>query len=845
MLGQSVFGQELERVWAAAGLLTLWCRKMRAEPSQVRAVTQGWLWKHYALEGRAPTQKLERYLSTALWGLQWYVAERGAQALHHRWLDQPGFADWSEKDFPEGMEAKGLPWGLVAVRERWRRWTAGVSKSRPRQQPEQPPPVSRRTPAGSPTRAPTAGPPRRAAAPTRASTVEGPEPAGTSSGGSWTPCLGCQRRLRARATPPVSEVCHGCGLPETTGVRATVPEEEPREIPWVLVMIFKEDSVLLVQEGDRDYRLPGGPRRHDETDEQCGARWVLFLAGFHCQARGFATLARGLAYRDYRGDRAMEERHTTVLLYVDTKDWSWRPGTTGSVHFAMESVWVRPAVALERPLEPDMARWVYAASVLVHYRRPAPTRRMVQAVVMRGESVLLVRQDNGVYRLPEGVWEVDEGSRVAAIRGTAEETGIFLPPDRLSILERDEARQAPVGGGYELPQGATYFAKLRDDHPDPPSRENAALARSFGTEEGGQEGRGAWVPLLVVTDLRLARTATRGVFEVVRKLRAGRGLSPMLEQNLGRLRNLDGSEPPSYPGVAGSPAPPPSLDDLRLEEPLVANPQRSEAQEMILHAMLGTRGPRLSFGEDDFAIASIEEVNAVTSDAAGMRVHDGIHLRRGLEEPEGGSSSSSGEGRAGNEETLRSFAQYLTRATPKRTTHTFGSLLPRLTRHVRLMLLRVGYRGFDAQYIARRLLDMSPELRSKVLASKKDFRARVHEIERYRRSGSRHAWEQRLQLLEDPDSYLSGGSDDVSSGSSMEEWEDGLSEAQVSLVRNFGEIALAAELEERRKSSKPSSAYLRRWHPGCGFWVILCGAVTTWALWAPPSWTSWDWIPAA
>lgn len=58
VFGHAGFGQELERVWAAAGLLTLWCRRMRAEPRKVRAVTQGWLWKHYVQEGRAPTQSL-------------------------------------------------------------------------------------------------------------------------------------------------------------------------------------------------------------------------------------------------------------------------------------------------------------------------------------------------------------------------------------------------------------------------------------------------------------------------------------------------------------------------------------------------------------------------------------------------------------------------------------------------------------------------------------------------------------------------------------------------------------------------------------------------------------------
>lgn len=47
-------------------------------------------------------------MNTALWGLQWYVAERGAQELHARWADQPGFGMWSERDFSEGMDAVGL-----------------------------------------------------------------------------------------------------------------------------------------------------------------------------------------------------------------------------------------------------------------------------------------------------------------------------------------------------------------------------------------------------------------------------------------------------------------------------------------------------------------------------------------------------------------------------------------------------------------------------------------------------------------------------------------------------------------------------------------------------------------
>lgn len=292
--------------------------------------------------------------------------------------------------------------------------------------------------------------------------------------------------------------------------------------------------MLLVQEGNRKYQLPGGPRRHDETDEECGARWVLFLAGFTCRESGFATLARGLTYHDLRGDRATVERHTTVLLYVDTKDWAWRPGTTGSIHFALESLWLRPALALERPLEPDMTRWLHAAAVLVHYRRPVPARRIVHVVAARGESLLLVRQDNGVYRLPEGVWEPDEGSRVAAIRGTAEEAGVFLPPNRLEILEREDTQETGRGEGV-LPHGATYFARVRDDHPDPPSREDTAVARSLGEEGSGQEGRGVWVPLLVITDLRLARTATRGG-----SLRLCAGLGENAESRRWWSRTLEG-----------------------------------------------------------------------------------------------------------------------------------------------------------------------------------------------------------------------------------------------------------------------------------------------------------------
>lgn len=292
-----------------------------------------------------------------------------------------------------------------------------------------------------------------------------------------------------------------------------------------------------------------------------------------------------------------------------------------------------------------------------------------------------------------------------------------------------------------------------------------------------------------------------------------------------------------------------------IADPITVTPGvTNEACEMILHATLGTRGPRLSFGEDEFALVPRADLNAVTTSEAAMRVRDGIHFYEGLEEPPvrvveaNSGSGSSGDGRqagsgASNEETLRTFARSLTRATPKRTTHTFGNLLPRLTRHVRLNLLRIGYRGFDAQYIARRLLDMSTELRTKVLSSKRDFRARVQEVEHHRRAGSRHTWEQRLQMLEDPDSYLSGGSDDVSSGSSMEGWEDGLSDAQVSLLRNFGDIAVQAELEDRGAASSngvPSSARAPKWHPGCWWTVVGLRALATWALEG-----CWQWMPAA
>lgn len=40
-MGQAAFGRELDRIWASAGLLTRWRRKVRAGPSQVRAAARG------------------------------------------------------------------------------------------------------------------------------------------------------------------------------------------------------------------------------------------------------------------------------------------------------------------------------------------------------------------------------------------------------------------------------------------------------------------------------------------------------------------------------------------------------------------------------------------------------------------------------------------------------------------------------------------------------------------------------------------------------------------------------------------------------------------------------------
>lgn len=70
-----------------------------------------------------------------------------------------------------------------------------------------------------------------------------------------------------------------------------------------------------------------------------------------------------------------------------------------------------------------------------HYRNPVP---MARATVVDGDRALLIERgrapDRGTWALPGGHVEFDEPPAVAAARELAEETGIRVAPDDLSVL---------------------------------------------------------------------------------------------------------------------------------------------------------------------------------------------------------------------------------------------------------------------------------------------------------------------------------------------------------------------------------------------------------------------------
>lgn len=121
-------------------------------------------------------------------------------------------------------------------------------------------------------------------------------------------------------------------------------------------------------------------------------------------------LGRGLTYHEVIGDRATVERHTTAFLYTETRQWGWTIPGPGSGYFPMRRWWSAPVLALERSVGVETRRWLEAAAVLVQYRVDSRTQRFVRTIALRRDAVLLVRQDDGVYRLPEGVWHEGEAS---------------------------------------------------------------------------------------------------------------------------------------------------------------------------------------------------------------------------------------------------------------------------------------------------------------------------------------------------------------------------------------------------------------------------------------------------
>lgn len=209
----------------------------------------------------------------------------------------------------------------------------------------------------------------------------------------------------------------------------------------------------------------------------------------------------------------------------------------------------------------------------------------------------------------------------------AQETGVFLPQGSMGLVDRGSPWEAEAGGSDGLRYGPTYFVKVRNSYPDPPSSVTAAIASSLGVEAGGQEGRGVWVPILVITELALDRASKRGVFEGVCRLRVSQRISPAAERALMRLRDAEGQEPPTYWLQGGPPSPQPeqgagsaTMSSTALQQALGEDP--GGARSMPINALLGTRGPRLPLGDDGFVFANGEALERYDARERARHVQD-------------------------------------------------------------------------------------------------------------------------------------------------------------------------------------------------------------------------------
>jgi 8-oxo-dGTP diphosphatase len=113
------------------------------------------------------------------------------------------------------------------------------------------------------------------------------------------------------------------------------------------------------------------------------------------------------------------------------------------------------------------------------YRNPKPAAGVL---VVDGDSVLLIRRTNppaGVWSLPAGFLEVDEPSRVAAVRELAEETGLSVPSPAPTLfdtafVDRDDAPTVLV---------VIYAVDRGETSGDPVAGSDAADARFFTGEQ--------------------------------------------------------------------------------------------------------------------------------------------------------------------------------------------------------------------------------------------------------------------------------------------------------------------------------------------------------------------------
>ena len=139
-------------------------------------------------------------------------------------------------------------------------------------------------------------------------------------------------------------------------------------------------------------------------------------------------------------------------------------------------------------------------------RRSVPTRYVVQAVVRRGNSFLLVleRKDNK-WHLPTGRVEHNESLFDAACRETLEESGIKIRLDGILRITRSLRRRGVAR------VSVVFLASPLDNKPPKITPDSESLGA-------------AWVTLSEIADLPLRLESTRDLLESVS---AGRPVYPL------------------------------------------------------------------------------------------------------------------------------------------------------------------------------------------------------------------------------------------------------------------------------------------------------------------------------